>query len=61
MLIQYLIFLAASLILLAFVILWFLKNEFLVKRQKPVLVAELIVLVASLCYVIYYIYSRLVS
>ncbi len=61
MLIQYLIFLGASLILLAFVILWFLKNEFLVKRQKPILVAELIVLVSSLCYVIYYIYQRLVS
>ena len=61
MLIQYLLFLVASLILLAFVLLWFLKNEFLIKRQKPILVVELIVLIASLGYAIYYIYERLVS
>ncbi len=61
MLIQYLIFLGASLILLAFILLWFLKNEFLVKRQKPVLVAELIVLITSVGYVFYYIYQHLIS
>jgi hypothetical protein len=61
MLIQYLLFLGASLILLAFVLLWFLKNEFLVKRQKLVLVIEMVVLVISLGYVIYYIYQHLAA
>ena len=57
----YIVFLIASLILLAFVLLWFFKKEFLIKRPKLVLFIEIIVLLASLFYMIFYIYQHLVK